>query len=61
MRLNLAKPATLQTHEEPGNKQFSQDMMKFLRRDVRDFEELQWAFNDESDALAATNFNDTAS
>ena len=36
--------------------------MKFMRRDVRDYEELAWFFNDECDAAAAaSNFNDSAS
>ena len=63
MRLNLATPATLQIYEPESNKKrFSVDMMKVMRKEVRDFDELAWAFNEEMDAAAAAgNFNDAAS
>jgi len=62
VRLNLANPANVATYAEAGSQhRLSKEMLQLLRKDVDDFQELKWHYNEEALGADHGAFNDTAS
>ena len=76
VRLNATIPPSIRIYEQTGpstdksrlqknqTEKLSHEMMQYLRRDAKDFEELRMHFNEDAlggDGLGASSFNDAAS
>ena len=66
VRLNFTTPASVAIHAPNSKQRLSHEMMHLLRRDHKDFQELEWNFNEEAGESGAgkdnvSSFNDAAS